>query len=822
MGGAAALGSGVALLLVAVDLLLASYGFNPASDPALLEFTPPAVQHLQGQAGHFRITSLQRPGDRPILNPNLAMQFGLDDIRGYDSIIPAGYVATMRALQPQHQLDFNRIAPLSSAPELNYVGFDRVLQSDLLRLLNLRYVLTAHDFEMSVPGWKEVYRDAAVAIWENERVLPRAFTIDKADWNPIWLAETGGGFNFGDFGISGDGLRVERYQPAIITRDSGREKFIDISLERPSWLVVSESYAPGWRAFARPADAGEDAEFGLAVRLVLANFQGVELPPGDWTLRLIYSPESVSVGMFASSISVALIVFLLGAWFWRAYIGLNSDESSGLARVARNSIAPIILNLFNRGIDFIFAIVMYRLLLPADVGMYSVAVVLFVACDIFTNFGLDLFLIREASQQRARAGRTLYNTSVFRLALCLAGVPLLAGVMLLWGASGAEAISGEGLAVVGLLYIGLFPASLSKGLTSLFYANEQAEKPAAIATITSMNKAVFGVIVLLLNYGIVGLAAVSIFNNVLTLLVLLWAGRKLIGRIGGWRPERALLREMIGESFPLMLNHLLATIFFQVDILLLQAIRGAETVAQYSTGYKWLLAINIVPAFFTQALFPVLSRQAVEDRAAFSRSLRFGLKLLFALSLPLAAALATLAEPLTLILGGARYLPLGADALRLMIWSIPIGWMNSLLQYALVGLGLQRLITRAFAVAVVFNIVANALFIPQYGIQAAALTTIASELVLFLPFIVLAQRRLRDVSLLRLIWRPLAALAAMLAGLALLGGGLPGLLISVAVYAVVLLLLKPLDAAEGAALLRLLPEGARGQALARWVSGASL
>ena len=186
--------------------------------------------------------------------------------------------------------------------------------------------------------------------------------------------------------MSGGGLRVPRYQVADITRDSGREKFIDISLESASWLVVSETYAPGWRAFARPWGKGEDQEFGVAVRLVLANFQGVELPAGDWTVRLVYSPASVQLGMFASSISVALIVFLLGAWFWRAYIGLNTDASSGLARVARNSLAPIILNLFNRGIDMVFAIVMYRLLLPMEVGIYNFAVVLFVAFDIFHQF----------------------------------------------------------------------------------------------------------------------------------------------------------------------------------------------------------------------------------------------------------------------------------------------------------------------------------------------------------------------------------------------------------------------------------------------------
>ena len=82
----------LALSVTAIDLLIASYGFNPASDPLLLDFRPPAVEFLQGQAGRFRVTSLERPGDGRILPANVGMRYGLDDIRGYDSIIPAGYV----------------------------------------------------------------------------------------------------------------------------------------------------------------------------------------------------------------------------------------------------------------------------------------------------------------------------------------------------------------------------------------------------------------------------------------------------------------------------------------------------------------------------------------------------------------------------------------------------------------------------------------------------------------------------------------------------------------------------------------------------------
>ena len=801
----------LALALTALDLLIASYGFNPASDPLLLDFTPPAIRFLQGQSGDFRITALQDPAQPTILNPNIGMSAGLDDVRGYDSIIPAGYVAVMRALQPQRQLDFNRISPLFSPDEWNHDGgYLAVLDAPLFHLLNIKYVIAHHHLDIPLPKWKKVYVDEAVAIWENGAVMPRAFLVDQADWNNGWLADDRAGFDYADFQTPSDALRVDRYQPADIISDTGREKFIDVHLENRGWLVISETYMPGWRAFARPRGSRESAEFGVGLRLALANFQAVELPAGDWTVRLVYSPASIYLGLFGSMMSLAVMVFLLGAWRWRTTVGLSAERSSAAARVARNSLAPILFNLFNRGIDFVFAIVMYRLLTQLDIGIYNFAIVLFVWFDIFTNFGLDLFLIREASRKKSRAGHYFYNTTLFRLFLSLAGAPLLAGCLFLWQSSGAEAISADGLIAIGLLYIGLFPASLSKGMTSLFYANEQAEKPAAIATIATMNKAVFGVLTLALGYGIVGLAAVSIFNNILTFVLLLWVGHKFIGRIGRRRPSRQLIRVMVGESFPLMLNHFLATIFFQIDIVILQAIKGAIIVAQYSTAYKWLLAINIIPSFFTQALFPMMSRQAKNDLPALTRSFTFGLKLLFAITLPTAVAFTVLAEPLTRILGGSPYVPQGVIALQLMIWSIPFGWMNSLAQYVLIALGLQRMITRAFIAAVSFNIIANILFIPRFNFQAAAIATIASEIVLFLPFIYLLRGRLAAFSIIGLLWRPLAAISVMLFVLLLWDApAVLELLVGILLYAAALILLRPLDAAE----LALLPDRLKGSAL---------
>ena len=780
-----------AIGVVAVDLMLASWGFNPASDPALLDFTPPAIVWLQGQEGDWRYITLDDSTQYPIMNANVGWRYRLDDVRGYESIIPKAYVDYMRGLAPQVQLDFNRVAPLYTDYGGSDFDYREAFDNYQFDFLNIKYVVTHKTTDIDSERLALRYEDVAVRIWEFLFLFPRAFVYGSGSLDDVIAS--------GELLDARQGLVLrESSVPTEFYADTGRERFADVHLaeiDNGGWLIVSENYVAGWRAFVRPLGAGDDEEAAYDVQRVNGIFQGVRLPQGDWTVRLVYSPASFQVGLFGSVISVALITFLLGVWFWRSYVGVNTDESSTAARVARNSIAPIILNLFNRGIDFAFAIVMLRILSPEDVGIYYFAIVVFVWFDIFTNFGLDLFLIREASRQKERAGYFFYNTTFLRTFLSLLGIPLLVGFLAIWQSNVEQPLTQEGLIALGLLYLGLFPASLSKGMTSLFYAYEQAEKPAAIATITTINKAIFGVIALLLGYGIIGLAAVSILNNIITFVVLVYTGRHFIGKLITKFPDRQLIRGMVTESAPLMLNHFLAHIFFQIDIIILQALKGAIIVGQYSVAYRWLLAINIIPSFFTQALFPVMSRQAKEDREALKRTYTLGIKLMMILALPMAVVFTALAETLTFILGGAQYLPNGAIALQLMIWSIPLGWMNSLTQYVLVALDLQRQVTRAFLAAVLFNIVVNLIFIPQYSFQAAAVATIASELVLLLPFAYLVHRGMGQVDWRDLLWRPLVATMMMVVMTLAVWSIQPlfALAAGSVLYVAVLMLLRPLS-----------------------------
>lgn len=774
-----------AVALIAADLMLASYSFNPASDPALLDFTPPSIAWLQEQPGEWRYTTYEDPTTVPhLMNANMTMRYDLRDIRGYESIIPKPYVELMEQIAPQVQLEYNRVAPIYTS-YADGTNPQDALEAMWLDMLGVRYVVSGTTTTIDANGFSLAYEDEAVRIWENAEAQPLAST---------WVQTPNG-------------------TPSVtITSDSGREKFIDISTEQPAtMLVVSESYSDGWRAFVRPLGAGEDAETQVELSPYSGYLQGVALPDaGDYTVRLVYSPASFQIGLFASFIGVILILLAGGIWLWRLFVGTAQNTNAAM-RVARNSVAPILLNLFNRGIDMAFAFVMLRMLGPTDAGWYFYAGIIFVWFDIFTNFGLNLYLTREVARDRSRAGHLFFNTSAMRIGLALLGVPLLLGFLFVRQETVTPPINEAALIAILVLYLGLLPNSLSTGLTALYYAFERAEVPAAVATAATICKSVFGLLALIGGFGIIGLAAVSIITNIITLALLGWNGRDMIraGHEPGTKRtiDRPLIRRMGGESWFLMLNHFLATIFFQIDVIIIEAMHGARMVGQYSVAYKWVAALNVIPSFFTQALLPVMSRQAHDDRPGLKRNYILAIKLLVATALPVAVIFTFTADFLAGALGGSQYLPDGAIATQLMIWSIPIGWMNSLTQYVLIALDMQRRIMRAFVLAVAFNIITNLIFIPQYGYRAAALTTIASEAVLFLPFARLLTEAMGELPWRSMIWKQAAAALAMFGVLALGWAVQPVLAISIGliVYGALLWVLKLFNHEETARLRPLIP-----------------
>ena len=841
----------VALLLILVtvlDLYVAHGRFNPAADPSLSPLSeqgiPPAVEFINKREGGdalrpspfappWRFTTFNVPGEKTF-NANVGMYYGWHDIRGYDSIIPRQYAQFMERIQPQeNELLYNRIAPLYANQGGDVYG---VLDDPLLDLLNVKYVLSEH--AIPNPKWKELFRDASIGVYENQNVMPRAFIarearVVPADQQPlkeaalrdtVFVEET-----------PAEAHALTRASPQVaqanISRYTANDVFVDVNLSDRGWLVLTDAYFPGWKAFVRPFGADENQETELHIYRADSAFRSVYLPEsGQWTVRFVYSPMSFKVGLYVSFLAAMTLLLLLLYWAWGRYYRPEIDAND-VQRVAKNSLVPMGLSLTNKAIDFAFAMLYARILGPAGTGEFYFVVAIYGFFEIISRYGLGTLLTRDVAADKNQSSRYLTNVMALRTLLWAICIPLMAAVVVGYRLlarlnPAVDPISAQQVQALALLGMAMLFANYADALSSMFHAFEKMEYPAGLTNAVALLKVTLGALVLLLGWGYVGLAAVALLINILQVIWLYGLLQRTLFR-PQWVWNWPLQRWMFRVSGPLMINHLLATIFWRIDVWILYPMAGATAVGLYSIGLKYLDGLNIIPSMSTMAIFPLMSRFARNESDNLLRAYIISLRLLTIVSLPVAMSVTFLATPLVYIVGGAQYLNVpgvfdlfgrqipymgGADlAFQVIIWSIPIGFINSVTQYVLIAVNQQHYLTRAFILGAIFNIVGNLIMIPRMGYVGAAIVTILSEFSLLFPFYFSIRRHVGTVPWVRVIVPPSVAVAAMgvvTYGLVAMGINVwLAVMAGLGVYVVGLVMTRALRGEDMAAVLRALPIG---------------
>ncbi len=763
-----------AVALIAVDLFIAGANFNTVTSPTLLDPVPGALGYLASDGpakGRYadeqlwRIVVFDQENQRP-LPPISWMRYGIEDVRGYDTVILDRYVRFWSLMEPPRGL---------AASQINALADPESLTSPILDLMNVRYVVTSQN--IGLPGLVEVYRngesapDKSLNIYENSNGLPRAFTMPTeavrfmAD-EPAALDRMGQpGFDprselliearEGRLLVPREapGAAASTLRPQRVSARTPNSVTVEATLDETGWLVLNETYFPGWRAFIVSGETETEVQIDRAYSI----YRTIQLPAGDHTVEFRYSPDSFRLGVFATLLGLLSVGLVLAWAVWRR-LSARKFEFTTVQRVVKNSVTPMATQFLNKGLDFAFAIYMLRFLGPENAGKYAFAVFVIGFFLLFVDYGLGTLLTREVARDRSLAKRYFTNTVTLRLGLLVASTPVLAGVIVIYLAF-FELTSDTALTIA-ILAIGILPSAIASSLSAIFNAFETMEVPAAVGVVTNMIRIVFSIAFLLAGFGIVGLAVVSIIASAATVAIFYALVRRR-----HFRPTVAtdlkFQREMLKTSGPLMVNNFLSTIFFRIDVLILRAMRGNSAVGFYTTAYKFVDGLLIIPQLFTLAVFPVMSRLAVDARDRMLFAYGLSLKALIIVSLPISVGTTIIAHQLVVTFFGEAFAP-SAFALQIIIWFLPLSYVNSLTHYVLIAANQQRYLTGVFLVGAVFNTVVNIIVIPIYGFAGAAVVTIISEVVLLVPFLWAIERHVGHASLLRISAKP--ALAAIFMG----------------------------------------------------------
>lgn len=290
------------LLLLCGDLVTAGWGLNPAIETAFYTQPDPVAGRLRAQIGNARLflhasaeynLKFDRfmrfdtfdPGAdwqemRSVLLPNLGLLDGVYSANNFDPLLPARYTTWMERLEAQDDPSIQRAL-------LNLMGVGAVEN------ISSASGLAQYDVLDGGQRWRWVACAEVVA-----------------DPEAAWDRLAGGQFNLDSAVVLENSaiLKPECLpgQPSArleLQSDQPHRLVIQASTPASGWLVLSDTWYPGWLAYVD----------GQPVPVLRANylFRAVSVPAGEHRIEFLYRPLSFILGAAVSIVTWIVVLLLL-------------------------------------------------------------------------------------------------------------------------------------------------------------------------------------------------------------------------------------------------------------------------------------------------------------------------------------------------------------------------------------------------------------------------------------------------------------------------------------------------------------------------------
>jgi O-antigen/teichoic acid export membrane protein len=428
--------------------------------------------------------------------------------------------------------------------------------------------------------------------------------------------------------------------------------------------------------------------------------------------------------------------------------------------------------------------VVTRYLGPKDYGKYTLALMYVQIFGVLADVGLFTTVVREISKAPERTEELVGNTLVLRLLLAIVVIAAAAGVSLLLPyepeVRTAILIAGAPL-LFGMLtttYVAVLQARLRMGRSVVGDVVGRAVSLSLLALVVTADLGFYAVLV-------------TAAAGALVTLVITWALTRGLARI---RPlaNIAVWRSLLKAALPLGLALAINALYFRADTLIISLYEPYGQVGLYTLAYRVLELALVVGTVFLNSTFPVLSEAVARDEARARRTIQLSTEVCVALGAPLVAGGLVLAPQVIELAGGADF-DEAAVPLRILLTAGALAWVNGVFGYALIARERQASALWLNLSALAFNVGFNFLLVPRYGIEAAAIVTVASEVLILIGSYPLMRRHYGFFPRPRTLLPALLAAAAMAALLWVFDGAPLAVLVPLgaAVYGGLLWLLSP-------------------------------
>jgi O-antigen/teichoic acid export membrane protein len=379
----------------------------------------------------------------------------------------------------------------------------------------------------------------------------------------------------------------------------------------------------------------------------------------------------------------------------------------------------------SKAVTLVVTIVAARTLPPAEFGVLALAMTTGWLLSVASDAGLPLDLARQIAQASSDGGRPPFAPvrDAMRLRVALGAGATVVGVAV------GILLAPDGL--VPAFVVIVLAQVLNATLETLSHAFRGVGRSDVEASVSLVQRAASGLAACAVMAVAPSLLWVGVALAVPPALALA-ASMVIVRRMtegaatGGAAIATAstLSGRFLREVAPIGGAILLSALYFRCDVYFVARWHGLETVGVYNAAFRIVEALRLVPAAVLAVTFPLLCRTTSW------RPLTNVMGFLLPASVVVAALLYATAPQLLLILYGPACVA-AAPALRMLALAVPFFFINYALTHQVIAWDGQRAYLGVTALALVTNLAANALLIPDGGMRGAAAATLLTEISVF-------------------------------------------------------------------------------------------
>jgi O-antigen/teichoic acid export membrane protein len=385
-----------------------------------------------------------------------------------------------------------------------------------------------------------------------------------------------------------------------------------------------------------------------------------------------------------------------------------------------NTSALIVASLLTRMLTVPVSALLIRVLNQQEFGQYSYLISYVSLFAPLTVLGLPSYLNREVSLQPDRVPILLKASYVLMFLLSVATGLLIActgqGGWLLFIATIGMVASSTGT---------LMQLSIS-GLKRSYLIGIAQVLTSAVVSLGTLTIVIFAPRVETLIW----LFTLSGVLQHATYIVIAWKYCPELKFAQTW-PVLQEYRKLFIESLPYVLLVAFLTIYFRIDIVLLERWSNLLEVARYSAVYKFIEIVLILVGIFGQVFFSEFTDMEANGGVGVERLLQRGFRYMILLSLPLSIFMAYYARDILYIFYGEKYLD-STTTLQILAWTTVFLFARTLPSVLIQSRNYIRVLVIIYGLSSVINIGLNYLLIPAWGGVGAAVTTLVCEVFNFL------------------------------------------------------------------------------------------